>query len=149
MSSHDHPITIVLAEDDDGHATLVSKNLERAGVTNPIVRFTNGAEALSYIQNEALSPHPKSLLLLADIKMPVMDGLELLRNLREEPATRNIPVLMLTTTDDPREVENCYKLGCNVYIVKPVSYEAFVEAMRRLGLFLQVVQIPAPSKSSS
>ena len=75
--------------------------------------------------------------------MPRVDGVEVLRRLKGDPATASIPVIMLTTTDDPREVERCYQLGCNVYITKPVDYEGFINAIKQLGLFLQVVRVPA------
>jgi CheY-like chemotaxis protein len=74
--------------------------------------------------------------------MPRMGGVEVLESLKANPATSAIPIIVLTTTDNPREVERCYELGCNVYVTKPVDYEAFVEAIRRLGFFLQVVKLP-------
>lgn len=138
------PLSIVLAEDDDGHATLIQLNLERAGLTNGYLRFSDGQQALDYIRGEGAhtgQPHG-SILLLLDIKMPKVDGIEVLRRLKADPRTNAIPVIMLTTTDDPREVRRCYELGCNVYITKPVDYQAFIEAIRRLGLFLQVVKVP-------
>jgi CheY-like chemotaxis protein len=138
------PVSILLAEDDDGHATLIQLNLERAGLANDFRRLKDGQEALDYIRGEgahAGQPHG-SLLLLLDIKMPKVDGIEVLRQLKADPRTNMVPVIILTTTDDPREVRRCYELGCNVYITKPVDYQAFIEAIRRLGLFLQVVQIP-------
>jgi CheY-like chemotaxis protein len=82
------------------------------------------------------------MLLLLDIKMPRVDGVEVLRQLKSDSQTALVPVIMLTTTDDPREIQRCYELGCSVYITKPVDYQAFVEAINRLGLFLQVVRIP-------
>jgi CheY-like chemotaxis protein len=138
------PLSIVLAEDDDGHATLIQLNLQRAGLGDGIVRLRDGQEALDFIRGEgahAGQPHG-SILLLLDIKMPKIDGVEVLRRLKADPRTNPIPVIMLTTTDDPREVRRCYDLGCNVYITKPVDYQAFIEAIRRLGLFLQVVKVP-------
>lgn len=140
------PLHIVLAEDDDGHATLVQRNLERSGLINRFTRVKDGQEALELLRGEG--PHDGhalptvSLLLLLDINMPRVDGIEVLRQVRADPRTCRLPVIMLTTTDDPREVERCYQLGCNVYITKPVDYQAFVEAIKRLGLFLQVVAIP-------
>ena len=80
--------------------------------------------------------------MLLDLKMPRVDGFEVLRRLKTSPSTAAVPVIVLTTTDDPREIARCYELGCNVYITKPVDYQAFVEAINRLGLFLQVVRIP-------
>jgi CheY-like chemotaxis protein len=139
------PLSIVLAEDDDGHATLIQMNLERAGVANGFNRLKDGQEALDFIRGEgthAGQPHG-AILLLLDIKMPKVDGTEVLRQLKADPRTGAIPVIVLTTTDDPREVRRCYELGCNVYITKPVDYPAFIEAIRRLGLFLQVVQVPS------
>ena len=74
--------------------------------------------------------------------MPRVDGVEVLRQIKADPRTALIPVIMLTTTDDPREIQRCYELGCSVYITKPVDYQGFVEAIKRLGLFLQVVRVP-------
>lgn len=139
------PLIIVLAEDDEGHANLVRRNLERAGVANELVRTRDGQEAIDYVRRQgryADRPVAGSLLLLLDINMPRLDGCEVLRQVKGDPATARIPVIMLTTTDDPREVERCYQLGCSVYITKPVEYDAFVEAVKRLGLFLQVVNVP-------
>jgi CheY-like chemotaxis protein len=139
------PLTIVLAEDDDGHANLIHRNLQRAGLTNGFIRVKDGQEVLELIRGEGpfagQTPHDCYLLLL-DINMPRVDGVEVLRQVKADPQLATIPVIMLTTTDDPREVERCYKLGCNVYITKPVAYDKFVEAIRQLGLFLQVVKIP-------
>ena len=74
--------------------------------------------------------------------MPRMDGVEVLRRIKADPRTAAVPVIMLTTTDDPREIERRYQLGCSVYVTKPVEYSAFIEAIKRLGLFLQVVRVP-------
>jgi CheY-like chemotaxis protein len=142
------PLHIILAEDDDGHATLVQRNLERSGVVNGFTRLRNGQETLDFLHGEGAyagqSPPPQVLLLL-DINMPGIDGVEVLRRLRADDKTVLLPVIVLTTTDDPREIERCYRLGCNVYITKPVQYQAFVEAIQRLGLFLQVVAVPNSS----
>ncbi len=135
-------LQILLTEDDDGHATLIQRNLERAGLLNEIVRLRDGQETLDYLLGGNGEHTARACLVLLDIKMPRVDGIEVLRQLRQDPRTASLPVIMLTTTDDPREVERCYRLGCNVYITKPVGYQAFIEAVRRLGLFLQVVKIP-------
>ena len=139
------PLTIVLAEDDDGHANLIHRNLERAGLANGFVRVRDGQEALELLRGQGAfagqTIHGDFLLLL-DINMPRVDGVEVLRQIKADPALASTPVIMLTTTDDPREIERCYKLGCNVYINKPVAYDKFVEAIRQLGLFLQVVKVP-------
>jgi CheY-like chemotaxis protein len=139
------PISIVLAEDDDGHASLVQRNLERAGLANSLHRLRDGQEALDFVRGKgAYSDRDTSqpILLLLDINMPRVDGVEVLKQIKSDPSTALVPVIMLTTTDDPREIQRCYELGCSVYITKPVDYQAFVEAIKRLGLFLQVVRVP-------
>lgn len=139
------PIHIILAEDDDGHATLIQRNLERAGLVNGFIRVKDGQEALDIVHGEgafAGQTPSGNVLLLLDINMPRVDGVEVLRRLKANPRTIPIPVIMLTTTDDPREIERCYQLGCSVYVTKPVEYTAFIEAIKRLGLFLQVVRVP-------
>ncbi|HJT76051.1 MAG TPA: response regulator [Gemmataceae bacterium] len=139
------PLIILMAEDDEGHASLVQRNLRRAGIANEVVHATDGQQALDYVRREGAyagrGPNGP-LLLLLDIKMPRVDGVEVLRQIKADERTARIPVIMLTTTDDPREVQRCYELGCSIYITKPVEYEPFVEAVKRLGLFLQVVNVP-------
>lgn len=134
-------VIILLAEDDDGHATLVERNLRRAGLDNRFVRLRDGQEALDLLLGDE-PPACDSCILLLDIKMPRVDGIEVLRRLKNDPRTATLPVVMLTTTDDPREIERCYQLGCNVYVTKPVEYERFIEAVKRLGFFLKVVNLP-------
>jgi len=146
------PLMIVLAEDDDGHAKLVQRNLERAGLVNGLQRLKDGQEALDFLRAEgdyAGRNANQSVLLLLDIKMPRVDGVEVLRQTKADPRTALIPVIMLTTTDDPREIQRCYELGCSVYITKPVDNQEFVEAIRRLGLFLQVVRVPENGQRKS
>jgi CheY-like chemotaxis protein len=144
-------LIILLAEDDEGHAYLVRQNLQEGGVANEIVHVKDGQEALDYLRSEGAyrGRVPNGpLLLLLDINMPRLDGVELLRQLRQDPRTAQLPVIMLTTTDDPREVRRCYDLGCASYITKPVEYDRFVEAIRRLGLFLSIVEIPREDAKS-
>src|SRR6185369_5849900 len=140
-------VTILIAEDDDGHAELISDNLQDAGLNNPIIRFRNGQEALDFFFTTPSGGAPcrergRAYMLLLDIRMPKVDGVEVLRRLKEDPELRKMPVLMLTTTDDPREVERCHALGCSNYIVKPVDYEKFAEAIKQMGLFISLVQVP-------
>lgn len=138
-------LVILLAEDDPGHAYLVQENLQEAGVANQVVHVSDGQEALDYIrcQGAHVGRVPDGpLLLLLDINMPRVDGVGVLRELKGDPKTDQLPVIMLTTTDDPREVQRCYELGCSSYVTKPVAYDRFVEAIRRLGLFLSIVEVP-------
>lgn len=138
------PVTILLAEDDEGHAELARINLGRAGVINEVVHVQDGQEALDYVRREGsyVSRPCGALVVLLDVNMPVLDGVETLRQLKANPRTANVPVIILTTTDDPREVKRCYELGCNVYITKPVEYDAFCAAVQQLGVFLQFVSVP-------
>jgi CheY-like chemotaxis protein len=143
------PLLILLAEDDEGHASLIRRNLKRAGVANEIVHVADGQEALDYVRSQGRFQGRAArgpLLLLLDIKMPRVDGVEVLRQLKADAATAKLPVIMLTTTDDPREVERCYQLGCGVYVTKPVMYEEFAEAVKRLGMFLGIIKV-SPQES--
>jgi len=136
-------VNIILVEDDDGHAVLVEKNLRRAGLVNGFTRFKDGQEALDHFFLDG-SPRGdlQQVVVLLDVNMPRVNGVEVLRRMKEDASTNAIPVIMLTTTDDPREIGRCYEYGCNVYITKPVEYDDFIEAVRRLGFFLQVVKLP-------
>ncbi len=143
MNNHD--VIILVAEDDAGQARLIEKNLTRAGLRNPIVRFDNGQAVLDFLFRRGPGPRRTTdvpYLLLLDIRMPQVDGVEVLRQLKQDPELRKIPVIILTTTDDPREVERCHTIGCASYIVKPVDYEKFAEAIKGLGLYLSLVQVP-------
>jgi len=138
-------VIIIVAEDDDGHRSLIVKNLQRAGITNEIICFKNGQETLDFLLLKGKGPHrapDAGYILLLDIRMPKVDGVEVLRQLKQNPELAKIPVTMITTTDDPREVEECHLLGCSNYITKPVDYNRFVEVIRQLGLFLLVVEVP-------
>lgn len=137
--------TILIADDDDGHAFLIEDNLRRAGVTAEIIRFADGQEALDFLFGRTTAPHfekDRPYLLLLDIRMPKIDGVTALREIKAAPQLRKLPVIILTTTEDPREVERCHELGCNVYIQKPVSFDAFSAAISKLGKFLSLLQVP-------
>jgi CheY-like chemotaxis protein len=139
-------VTIVMIEDDEGHARLIEKNVRRAGVSNAIVPFSNGTEALDYILGKDRSgdaSRDRSLLILLDLNLPDMTGVDILAKVKTNPHTKRLPVVVLTTTDDAGEIQRCYDLGANVYITKPVDYENFANAIRQLGLFFAVIQVPS------
>lgn len=138
------PVTIVMVEDDEGHARLIEKNIRRAGISNGIRHFLDGGSALEYLFNAPEGPAMNGpALILLDLNLPDMSGTEILAKLKEESSPlKRTPVVVLTTTDDKVEIQRCYDLGCNVYITKPVDYEAFAQAIRQLGLFLSVIQVP-------
>jgi CheY-like chemotaxis protein len=145
-------VTILLAEDDEGHAILIKKNLKRAGINNQIIRFKDGQEVLNFLFNKnSENIHREknaAYLLLLDIRMPKVDGIEVLRQLKADKELCKIPVTMLTTTDDPREIEHCHALGCSNYIAKPLEYDKFTEAVQQLGFFMKVVKVPQINGSS-
>jgi len=138
-------VTILLVEDDPGHARLIEKNLRRSNITNEIVRFESGHNALDYLFKTGEyegSAHASPVLVLLDLNLPGMDGYQILQKMKQDERTKRIPVVILTTTDDAREVDKCYDLGCNVYITKPIDYAQFSQAIRKIGLFLSVVTVP-------
>lgn len=145
-------VTIVVVDDDDGHVELVRRNLRRAGIPNPIEALHNGEVALDYVFRRGVyQDRPEAhVLFLLDINMSGgVDGIEVLRQIKSDPATRRIPVVMLTTADDPRDVDRCYDLGCNVYITKPVDPATFSRAIERLGLILSVARLPSGARVST
>ena len=139
------PVTIVMIEDDEGHARLIERNIRRAGVSNQIVPFANGTDAMAFLLGNDASGAVRpgaALLILLDLNLPDMTGIEILRRVKETPHLKTSPVVVLTTTDDAQEIKRCYELGANVYVTKPVNYENFANAIRQLGLFFSVIQVP-------
>jgi len=141
-----NPVTIIMIEDDEGHARLIERNIRRSGVNNEIVPFTNGTEAISYLfgsDGTGSERKAHALLILLDLNLPDMTGIDILKRVKENRHLKSTPVVVLTTTDDSQEIKRCYELGCNVYITKPVNYESFANAIRQLGLFFSVIHVPA------
>jgi CheY-like chemotaxis protein len=139
------PVTIAMIEDDEGHARLIEKNLRRAGVHNAIVPLADGASAIAFLfgpDGSGRINKGRPLLVLLDLNLPDMSGIDILKRLKENEHLKVLPVVVLTTTDDKREIQRCYELGCNVYITKPVDYEKFANAIQQFGLFMYVMQVP-------
>jgi len=137
------PVSIIMIEDDDGHARLIERNIRRAGISNTIHHFTDGTSALEFIFNGSDGPILNGpAMVLLDLNLPDMSGTDILTRIKSVDKLKRTPVVVLTTTDDKVEIQRCYDLGCNVYITKPVNYEAFADAIRQLGLFLAVIQVP-------
>ena len=138
-------VTILLVEDDKGHARLIEKNLQRVGIHNPIIHLDDGQKALDFLfcraeyKDKAL---PTPLIVLLDLNMPILDGYQVIKQMKANPLTHRIPVIVLTTTGNAGEVQFCYELGCNVFIKKPIEYHGFCEAIRKLGMFLDIVMVP-------
>ena len=138
-------IEILVVDDDEGHAELVRRNLRRVGFSNAVTVLTDGESALDYVfcRGNHTARNPTSqLLMLLDINMPGLNGVEVLRQIKADPVKKKIPVVMLTTTEDPREVNRCYEIGCSVYVKKPVDPAEFIDAISKLGLFIAVVNMP-------
>ena len=144
MSEH---VLIVMVEDDEGHARLIEKNIRRAGVANPITEFADGNSACDFLfgpDGSGQVNRGKAMLIMLDLNLPDMSGVDILKRVKENEHLKRTPVVVLTTTDDEREIKRCYDLGANVYITKPVNYDNFANAIRQLGLFFAVIQVPAP-----
>jgi len=145
VSLEGRPVSIVMIEDDEGHARLIERNIRRAGVNNEIIPFANGTDALDFLLGADRSGEvssKKQLLVLLDLNLPDMTGIDILDKIKGNPHTKRSPVIVLTTTDDAREIQRCYDLGANVYITKPVDYDNFANAIRQLGLFFSVIKVP-------
>ncbi len=143
MNDH-RTVGIIMIEDDEGHARLIEKNIRRAGILNDLKHFTDGTTALQHLFEAADGPAKNGpALVLLDLNLPDMSGTDILARIKaEDSPLKRTPVVVLTTTDDKVEIQRCYDLGCNVYITKPVNYENFAQAIRQLGLFLSVIQVP-------
>ncbi len=145
MNAGGKEVTIVMVEDDEGHARLIEKNIRRAGVNNEVIPFTNGTDALDFLlgpDRSGLTSQGRFLLVLLDLNLPDMSGIDILEKIKGNVHTKRLPTVILTTTDDEREIQRCYDLGANVYITKPVEYESFAHAIRQLGLFFSVIPVP-------
>ncbi len=141
-------VTILIVEDDPGHSRLIEKNLRRADVENRIIKISSGRQALDFLFEEgeyAGQHHASSLLMLLDLNLPELNGIQVLKRMKEHDSTKQIPVIILTTSDDNRDITRCYELGCNVYVTKPVDYGQCSAAIQKLGLFLTVASVPERS----
>ena len=139
--STERSIDILLIDDDDGHALLVQESLQDAGLRNGFARARDGAEGWQWLSDAAAGTRRRPGLVLLDVAMPGLDGFEVLERIKSSEQLKNIPVIMLTSTDAPREIERCYRLGANAYVVKPVDFDSLHQKVRTLGLFLQIIEI--------
>jgi len=127
----DAAIEILLAEDNAEDAEMTMRALRRNNLANQLHWAKDGAEALEYIRTAPRAPK----LILLDIKMPRVDGIEVLRRLKADAATRTIPVVVMTSSNEERDVVESYRLGVNSYIVKPVQFEQFMQTVASIGLY--------------
>ena len=136
---------ILLVEDDPDHEALAIRALRKANVANEIQVAHDGIEALEYLRVAATGAKPLPQLVLLDLKLPKVDGLEILRRIRSADKTALLPVVILTSSDEERDIVSSYRLGVNSYIRKPVNFTDFAEATRHLGMYwLLLNQCPPP-----
>jgi CheY-like chemotaxis protein len=131
-------VEILLAEDDAGDAELTLRALRRNNLANKVHWVKDGAEALDYIAGSGAYAGRDPVLprlVMLDLKMPKVDGIEVLRALKSNPATRSVPVVIMTSSNEEKDVVATYQLGANSYIVKPVQFEAFLETVAKIGLY--------------
>lgn len=142
---------ILIAEDDAGHFQLIKKNLWLTCVNCDIVHFKNGQEVLDFLygtDTETVGEDSKRYILLLDIRMPKVDGVEVLRKIKDDEKLRKVPVIMLSTTGETKMIEQCYELGCSFYVVKPVDYDYFIRAVQNLGKYLSLESVRFPHINS-
>ena len=133
-------LTIVLAEDDDSRAALIRRCFERAQLRARVIHLRTGREVLEYFGQPDRSKQRQ--LVLLDSGLSGRDGIEVLQELKNQPETQAIPVYILTASDDPRDINLCFALGCNAYLPKPVDYSEFTASIQRLCQFLEVSRFP-------
>jgi CheY-like chemotaxis protein len=138
---------ILLVEDDTRDLELTLLALERSQLANDVVVLRDGAQALSYLRREdayADRREGNPTVILLDLKLPKVNGLEVLQAVRADPGLRSIPVVMLTSSEQETDVVRSYELGVNAYVVKPVEFKRFVAAIADLGIFWAVLNEPPP-----
>lgn len=139
---------ILLVEDDPNDVLLTERAFKKANIANELHVERDGAAALDYLLGPGAGgpDRPSPTLVLLDLNLPKMDGVEVLRRLRAQEPTRRLPVVILTSSNEERDIAGCYDLGANSYIRKPVDFEQFAEAVRSLGLYWLVLNEPPPGR---
>ena len=140
---------ILLVEDNPADVTLTIRAMKRANIANELVVARDGAEALDYLfgtgQYEGRDVHQLPVVVLLDLKLPKIDGIEVLKRIRANPVTKVLPVVVLTSSKEQSDVTVCYEYNCNSYVRKPVDFNQFAEAVKQLGLYWLVLNEP-PAK---
>jgi CheY-like chemotaxis protein len=134
--------TILLAEDNPQDVELTLEALAEHNLANNVIAVKDGVEALEYLRSEGQYKNRKKgnpAVLLLDIKMPRMDGIEVLEAIRSDKSLKSLPVVMLTSSREEPDLKKCYALGANAYVVKPVNFKDFVEAVKTIGIFWAIL----------
>lgn len=124
---------IILAEDNMGHARLIEKNLKRGGLQGRVTHFTDGRQVMDFLGSDKKAADADTMVVLLDLNMPVMNGFQVLQSVKSDPAMKAIHVVVMTTTDDPNELQRCYDLGCDLALTKPVEYTSFAQTIQKLA----------------
>jgi CheY-like chemotaxis protein len=148
-----HQRTILLVEDNSDDEVLTLRAFRKVNIRNPVVVARDGAAALDYLfgrgayQGRDVSEQPQVVLL--DVHLPKMDGVAVLRHIRQDERTRTLPVVMLTSSNEERDLSGCYQLGVNSYVRKPVDVTSFFDAVRQLGMYWLLLNEPSPRAGMS
>ncbi len=146
MMASQPPVSVLLVEDDLGHARLIARNFERVGLTATLIVLHDGQEALDYLFKEngyAEAQHVTPPFMMLDLSLPGLTGYQVLARVKTDTRTQPIIVVVFTTTDDPQEISRAYALGCNAFLTKPVDHGQFAGALQTLVEFLSLVQLPS------
>lgn len=138
---------ILLAEDDPEDVELTLTALGEHNLANEVFVVHDGAEALDYLQRRgpfAMRGNGAPVVVLLDLKMPKVSGIEVLRKMKSDDRMKIIPVVVLTSSKEVRDLDECYKLGVNAYVVKPVQFSEFIEAVKQVGVFWAILNEPPP-----
>ena len=141
-----HQKIILLVEDNPDDEALTLRALRKNNILNEVVVARDGQQALDYFFGEGASANPAPTLMLLDLKLPKVDGLEVLRRIRADQRTILQPIVILTSSKEEQDIITGYRLGANSYIRKPVDFSQFMEAIRQLGLYWLVLNEPAPTQ---
>lgn len=146
MEINANAVDVLLVEDNTADAELTIRELKKHRLANNLVHLKDGEEALDFLFGNAVNggeflPIPKMILL--DIKMPKVSGLEVLQKIKSEQRTKQIPVIMLTSSAQDPDIHTCYEMGANSYIVKPVDFEGFTDAIKKLGFYWLLLNHPS------
>ena len=135
-------VDILIVEDSIDDANLTIRSLKKNNISNAIFHVSNGAEALDFIFAEGeyscRANQSKPKLILLDLKMPKVDGLEVLAKIKSHPETKSIPVVILSSSQEDPDIKKCYELGANSFVTKPVQFEGFIKAVKDLGFYWMV-----------
>lgn len=153
MTNDDNDVEILLVEDNMSDAELTIRALKKKNLTNSLIHLKNGAEALDFIfaqgKYTGRDPYKIPKVILLDLNMPKVNGIEVLTKIRADERTKNIPVVVLTSSKEDPDIKACYRLGVNSYIVKPVEFDKFFEAVADLGFYWLLLNQAPPEGSKT